>query len=211
MNSFPNAASGMKKLFKAEIFMLVGAILSALSLIFTFLAVTNFALLIVVTICVIAGLVFSLVGYINSLIAVKRAGADHSGYNSAFLCMIFALVITVVGSALTLFAVVGPAADIVKLVSNVLEVVAVLLVIQSTEKLLFDRDKDALAVKGERVTTFIIIPYIISIILKVVTLFVLTPGVNIVLSIVSLICAVVGYILYLSFIKKASKNLADAQ
>ena len=98
MNSFPSAASGMKKLFKAEIFMLVGAILSALSLIFTFLAVTNFALLIVVTICVIAGLVFSLVGYINSLIAVKRAGADHSGYNSAFLCMIFALIITVVGS-----------------------------------------------------------------------------------------------------------------
>lgn len=211
MNSYPYAAAGMKKLFKAEIFMLIGEILSVLGLIFTFLVFANLAFLIFATICVVVGLVFTIIGYINSLIAVKKAGVDHHGYNSAFWCMIIALILSVVGSALALFITTGLGDDVVKLVSNVLEVVALILVIQATEKLLFDRNQGALAVKGEKVTTLIIIPYIISIVLRVITLFVLTPVVDVVLAIVSLVCAIVGYILYLSFIKKASKNLADAQ
>lgn len=209
MVSFPSAAAGMKKLFKAEIFTLIGEILSVLGLVFTFLALLNVSAVwvIICTVCVIAGAVLSLIGYINSLIAVKRAGADNEGYNSAFLCMIFALVITIVSSILSIFIANGPADDIAKAIANAMDVIAIIFVIKASEELLFNRNKEAVAMKGERAAIFLIIPYIISILLKFITIFINNPIVNVVLAIISLVCAIVGYILYLSFIKKTSKNL----
>lgn len=217
MNSYPSAAKGVKKIFSAEVLQLIGTLCMSLGSVF--LVITGavaigsvFDSISMTTVAVfgILGLVFTvsgaivaLIGYIFYLIGIKTAGADETGYNNAFWILIISLVITVISAFVS-----GTAKTILGLFPTFLDIVALIFVVQATERLLQSRNCTELANQGNTSLNLILIPYLASAVLKLVTTFISAPVVLLVLSIISLIVAIVGYVLYMSFLKKASKNLA---
>jgi len=236
METFTNVISGLKKVFKAQIFMLIGNVLFYASLIvlavatlavianglsdfvgltenstFAFFA-NNFVLLIVFFVLIIVGHVFMIIGYINNIIGVKRAGKDEDGYNTAFWCILFALIVTVITVVLQLLL---PQAsivdDIAGVISSVMNVLGIIFIIQSTQVVLVKKNNEEYALKGNNAVFFIILPYVIAIIARLISVFARSNTVTLVVCIIALVCTVIGYILYLIFLKKSSKIIEAAE
>lgn len=236
METFTNVISGLKKVFKAQIFLLIGNVLFYVSLIVMSIAslamvVTgladatgitegstvamlsnNEALLIVFVVLMIVGLVFMVIGYINNIIGVRRAGKDEDGYNTAFWCIIFALIVTVVAVVLQLLLpAVSVGDEIASVISQVMSVLGIIFIIQSTQVVLVKKNNEEYALKGNNAVLFIILPYVIAIVAKLISVFAQSSTVTLIVSIISLICMIVGYILYLIFLKKSSKLIEAAE
>lgn len=179
---YPNAASGLRLLFIAQILSIVGALLLWLPLVGTLL--------------VIAGVVLELVG-------IYKAGEDDENYRGALVFAIALLVFEVIGG----FVPEGVLSGLVEVVSGVLSLLVVFSVCNTTSNLLHSVGSEALSQRGGTVIKIYAVCTVVSIVCRVLGVI---PIINIAAGLVSIVAAivqVVGYVMYLLFLYDSSKAL----
>lgn len=227
MPSFPNAANGVKKIFKAEIMELISLILTVIATILgvfgaskaSALNMTNpdlvsvgkaSVLVLIAAIFAIAALVVAIIAFINHLIGLIRAKRDDSNYGTALICVIFNIAIEILFMIFSILMVSNPvASDIATVVSRIADIFSVFFILAGTSTLLAQRGDQAMAMKGVRSFDAIFAVYAASCLLRIVPIFTTASVVDTIFLCAYAVCAIVAYIMYLSFLGKAYKELSD--
>lgn len=184
MRTYPRAADGLKKMFIAEILVIIGSLLAWIPLL---------------------GSVLSIVGGILCLVGLHTAGGDDEGYRSAFTLSIINIVLTVI---LVFVAAVPILGSLLSIVSSLISLAVIFYVCRTTSNLCSATGHEDVARKGNTVWTINLVCTIVSVVLS---LLILIPIVNVLAAVAMLVVAIVelvGYILYLIFLYKGSAALA---
>ncbi len=227
---FSNVATGVKKIYTAEILSLIAAVCGFVTLIMTILAATSAqgALDGDVTAGSAAGMLLGSVGllifglgtlvlliiaFIINIQGVSRASKDETdkfNFKTAFYMIIASIVVSVVSGFFSSNEAVN---DALTALSSVFELITTFFVLYGiadfAEKI---ADKD-LAAKAKNVITGIAVAQVLAIITKTVSgLLTVTLGqvVSIILAVISLILSLVYYILYLKLLGQAKNAFAKA-
>ena len=220
--TYPNAYSGVKKVFTAQIIMLISVILAFISAIISSGFIPNDSsveaagqsmLAIIGTIALIVGVV-SIIAFIINLVGLSQAGEDESNFKTAFILTLLALVFSIIQSVLS-NNVRTEAGGICGVVGEILQFLVILYVILGIISLGSKLNNEKLMKRGRSLLTLIAIFLIIGIVINVITSFVLVnPSENtlVILGVVAIIgglLRVIAYIVYLTLLAKATKALKE--
>lgn len=100
---FPNAYTGVKKLFVAELMAIVAALVMFFSAILAAVGATNDALLVTAGTLVLISSIALIIAYIVQLVGLHQAGKDEAQIRTAFIFMIVGLILGVVSAILSNF------------------------------------------------------------------------------------------------------------
>ena len=214
MLNYPNAAQGVKKLYVAEILSLIGSIILGVGIVFGIDGLFNdvaWMALLSVALIGAAG-VLLLISSINNLVGLSKASKDDQGYKAAFWMMVISMILSIIfcsisGVAKTMVSM-NILANFCLNMSTVLELLSILLAIRTTEKLLVLKGDAILAATGEVSLFLMIAPFVVTVLLRIITFF--TPAIiETILSIVATLVQVFGYLMYLSFLSAAKIRLGS--
>ena len=103
--TFPNAYHGVKKIFTAEILSIIAAFLALVTAVVAIVAAVSMAAgeedaaaaagLGTVGLIIASGVLY-IISYIMNLVGLHQAGKDEANFKTAFIIMIFTLILTVV-------------------------------------------------------------------------------------------------------------------
>lgn len=215
---FPDAFSGVKKLFTAEILQIIGA--AAIGLSAFFLAILgasvesdnevaglgSFAFM---SIFAIGGAVVLIIAAILKLVGLAKAGKDNSNFKYALYSIIIGMIFVCIGSFFqssnaTLY-------NVCDSINKIADLVATVLIIQGIMNLAADLGDSEMVMKGATIFKAIIGIYVFAI-LGTVTYAIMYPFPFLrvlagVFSCISVILTIVSYILFLAYLAKAKKML----
>lgn len=219
--TFPNGFHGIKKIFTSEILDLIASvcmiICGALMIVFLASAETDasggaIAGGLGAVAFLLAALVLSIIAYIFKLIGIKRAGRDDERFNTAFIFAIFALVLTVVSSAVTSIS--GTTTiwdDLIKTIATLFELLVTLYIVNGIQSLGEKLGHEELVAKGRTYFMLFLILYILRMIACVIPVFFganeTTASISGIMMLVAAILSLICYILYLILLGKAKKVL----
>ena len=173
--------NGLRKLYYAEII----AIVSLLCTILALIPVLGLLILLGVLVAMIAGLVLSIMGLV-------KLGDLHSNY-------IVALVLSVINGILSLF----DDSTVISLLSAILSLVAIWLLIKTTNGFLEEIGRTDVMEKGRGALTCNIAVTAISVLCTLASI--VAAGLAVILLVVALIVSLVGLVFYVSYLKQASE------
>ena len=179
---YPNAASGLRLMFIGQILMIVGVLLAWVPLV---------------------GALLIIAAPIVELVGVYKAGADDENYRGA---LVFAALVLVVNFVSGFFAE-GFFSSILDVVSEILNLMVVFSVCNTTSNLLHSIGQEELSQRGGTVIKIYTACTAISIVCGVLGII---PIINIAAALVngiSSLVMVVGYVMYLLFLNGSSKVL----
>ncbi len=221
---FPNAAKGVKRIFTAEILGLIAGIAMVIAYIFGIVAVAaafnandqsaamgSFASFGVMGILLIVALVLMIISFIMNIVGITNASKDEKSFSTALLFLVIGLAASVIGSFLqnvnpTIYGLCTSLSQLMNLFVNIF-------VISGIIRLADQLNRGDISQKGANIFKLLIAIYIIMLIVSLIATFMggLTASIVAgVLMLVSAILSVVKYFLYLSFLSKAKKMLAEA-
>lgn len=220
--TYPNAANGVKKMFKAQILAIFGTVFLALSAIFTILlsssgntGTANDSNSFLAVMMIVAFVVFTavtVVAAIMHLIGLVRAGRDERAFRTALFAIIVNMVFIVLG---TIFS--GMKNDtmssLMNLFSTIMDMVAFLYVIQGIRNLAIELGNDKIDRMGGNIFKIILIVLVLEFTANIIVLIIGGQTSGIVAGVVALIAAIlsfVQYILYLIFLARGVKMLANS-
>ena len=222
--TFPNASTGVKKIFTAQIlrilstvFLIVGAVSTLVTA--ALIAAENseiegpsVGLAVISVIFLVIGGVLAIIAFLMNIIGLRQAGTDEESLHMAFIVSIFALVISFVSTLFDLLNVGGGIADnIAEAVGFVCEIFVIISVIRGITNLADQLHNEKVASLGDKLSNVILVILILALIANTVPIFlgadqnVLTSAT--ILEMVSLVLTAVGYVIYLVFLGKASNML----
>lgn len=217
---FPNAYKGIKKIFTAEIIILVGQLLLVPMYLMLLLGVSSDELtsileekapsyLWVLLILIAGALISMVVGHIITIIGVVNATKDDNAFKISLAGIVVALAASVASIFLSGNSMLSA---ICSTTSEIASIVVTFFIIQGIRHIAIKLEDDIIEMKG--VTIFKI--YFIIVLIAASTHFVSKAFnnefgylVNIILIIIGAILTVVQYILYISYLKKARKMLEE--
>lgn len=209
---FPNAHSGVKKLFLAELFTIGAALLIFVAAILSSFKTDTLAK--VASILVLVAGIIMIVALVLQLVGLGQGGKDNDAIKLAFWIVVFTLVLSIVVVILNAFV---PAAALVSsifdIVVRVAEVLALVYTIIGISELAARLGDNEFAEKGKTLIYIICGLILISVILDLIIVIVKpTHNWSITLfSIFAILVAVaelVAYIFYLTYLAHARKVLA---
>ncbi len=215
---FLNAADGVKKIFTAEILSLFATIFLVIATLFGVVTVAGisvdsadgfFVSVAGAAVFGLASVVLFVIAYILNLVGVNKAAKDEPAFKIALYAIIIGLIITVVSSFLPSNA---SFRNVIQIISDIANLVITLYVVQGIRNLAVKLDNSEMDKKGESIFKVMICIYALIIIAKVITAIVsnnVTVTISLVLIIIAGILNVVQYILYLIYLNKAKKMLAE--
>lgn len=220
--TYPNAANGVKKMFKAQILAIFGTVFLALSAIFTILlsssgntGTANDSNSFLAVMMIVAFVVFTavtVVAAIMHLIGLVKAGRDERAFRTALFAIIVNMVFIVLG---TIFS--GMKNDtmssLMNLFSTIMDMVAFLYVIQGIRNLAIELGNDKIDRMGGNIFKIILIVLVLEFTANIIVLIIGGQTSGIVAGVVALIAAIlsfVQYILYLIFLARGVKMLANS-
>lgn len=213
MSVFPNAAKGVKKIFVAEIMALIGAILLGTGIVFGIDGLFGEVVWmeIVSIVFIFGSAVLLLIAYINNMVGLGQASRDDQGYKVALWMMIISMILsilfTIFEGLATTYLIMNMFCTSALFLANLLEMFSILVAIRTTEKLLVLKGDALLAATGEASVFLMIVPFLITALLRIITIF--TPNfIDMILSIAATVIVTFGYIMYLSFLSAARIRLA---
>ena len=215
---FPNATSGVKKIFTAQILGLIASVAMIIGLIF--LIVTAAAADAnaqggavaagIGTIILLAGAaVLVMIGSIMTLVGVIQASRDEGAFKTALIAIIISLVAAVIAA---IFSSSGVVQSICQIIQNVMSLAATLFVINGVTNLAEKLNNTEVWSKGRNLLKVIVCIYALSLIASFISLIFGGIFVSMTAAILSLIAAilnVISYFLYLSLLNKGKKMLAE--
>ncbi|WP_294450780.1 hypothetical protein [uncultured Ruminococcus sp.] len=187
MVKYPNAASGIKKMFLSRMVGIIGVVLAFIPFIGPFFTL----------VCAIAATIFNVWG-------ILEASKDHNGYQTALVFTVADLIFTVVRT----FISDGAVSSVLAFAGDVMEIAVLYYICKTTGELLSDLKNYGLADKGDRVWNINKTCLIIMALCLVVAFI---PILNILAAITSLIVAVVtiyAAVVYLIYLYQSGQYLS---
>lgn len=187
MVKYPNAASGIKKVFLAKMIGVIGSVLAFIPFIGAFPAL----------VCAIAATIFNVWGIIE-------ASKDHDGYQTALVFTIAGLVFTLINTFIDSSAV----SDVLNFAENVMDIAVLYYICKSTGDLLRDMKNYGLANKGDHVWN---INKTCLVIMAVCLVVAFIPIVNILAAFTSLVVlgvTIYASVVYLIFLYQSGQYLS---
>lgn len=187
MVKYPNAASGIKKMFLSRMVGIIGVVLAFIPSIGPFFTL----------VCAIAATIFNVWG-------ILEASKDHNGYQTALVFTVADLIFTVVRT----FISDGAVSSVLAFAGDVMEIAVLYYICKTTGEMLRDLKNYGLADKGDRVWNINKTCLIIMALCLVVAFI---PILNILAAITSLIVAVVtiyAAVVYLIYLYQSGQYLS---
>lgn len=187
MVKYPNAASGIKKMFLSRMVGIIGVVLAFIPLIGPFFTL----------VCAVAATIFNVWG-------ILEASKDHNGYQTALVFTVADLIFTVVRTFISN----GAVSSVLAFAGDVMEIAVLYYICKTTGELLRDLKNYGLADKGDRVWSINKTCLVIMALCLVVAFL---PILNILAAITSLIVAVVtiyAAVVYLIYLYQSGQYLS---
>lgn len=187
MVKYPNAASGIKKMFLSRMVGIIGVVLAFIPAVGPLLTLT----------CAIAATIFNVWG-------ILEASKDHNGYQTALVFTVADLIFTVVRTFISK----GAVSSVLAFAGDVMEIAVLYYICKTTGELLRDLKNYGLADKGDRVWN---INKTCLIIMAVCLVVAFIPILNILAALTSLIVAVVtiyAAVVYLIYLYQSGQYLS---
>lgn len=217
---FPNAASGVKKIFTAEILALISEILLLIAGVLVVIALgaaqnnANDSL----ALGTLAGFaifgfgatVIAVIAFILKIVGISQASKDENSFKTAIICLIIGIVGSLVYS---IFQTSSPTvASIGNLIYQLMNLFVTIFVISGIIKLADQLNDGVVSAKGSTLLKLITVIYALTIIANIIVLILGGYSVSIVAAIIyliALILTVVQYFMYLAYLSNAKKMLAE--
>ncbi len=214
---FPNAAKGIKKLFTAEVLYLISVILIGIGTIFALVSQSKEGFSAVILSSVAVGGIIVIVALVLQIVGVIQASKDEASFKGVIYVTLFGIAVSVVASLLSaLFRDNAILPSISNLVSSIVSVISTVLIILGICNLMNQIGKQDLVVKGGKVLRIIVWLAILSLIMRFINIFLpsnfddakpLAKVIVLCLCILAVILEIAEYVLYISLLSKASKEL----
>lgn len=214
---FPNAAKGIKKLFTAEVLYLISVILIGIGTIFALVSQSKEGFSAVILSSVAVGGVIAIVALVMQIVGVIQASKDEASFKGVIYVTLFGIAVSVVASLLSaLFRDNAILPSISNLVSSIVSVISTVLIILGICNLMNQIGKQDLVVKGGKVLRIVVWLAILSLIMRFINIFLpsnfddakpLAKVIVLCLCILAVILEIAEYVLYISLLSKASKEL----
>lgn len=216
---FPNAATGVKRIFTAEILLLISAIASVFGL--GTLVVTLFAAKGgsqagtfvaggATAVFLLAASVLSIIAFIMNIVGISNASKDEAAFKTALICVIVGIIASVIGSFFMKKTVLY---SICNTVSSVAGLLVTVFVITGIIKLADQLNNAEVSNKGSNVLKMIIVVNVLAIIAGFIVIILGGQTASVVAGILALVAAVlnvVQYIMFLTYLAKAKVMLANS-
>ena len=219
---FPNAYQGVKKIFTAEILSLIGAACMIIFAVFGVVALAGMATAsgdtaltggIGLAVFGLAGGILSLIGLVFMLVGTKRAAQDEPIFNQAYMYILCSLILTLASIIISSIWIYGTWDNMSSTIANILAMIATIFIVNGVQSLANKLNRPDMVAQGNTYMILLIIGYAIQIIVRVIPVFFgAGAATSIVVGILSLaaeVFALIVYILYLVFLGKAKKMLAE--
>ena len=210
---FPNAYNGVKKIYTAEILYLIGIIFSVIAVIAAFVAagaieigedaISAGSVGTMAVFGLIAG-VLLIVGFIIYLVGLNNGKKDEPLFKTALMFVLAAIVITLIGSFTK-----GTVSKLFSDLSSVASILITYYVIRAIISLADKLNNAEVAQKGKRVINLIFTVFILSFVASILGHFALTGTASAIISIVATILSLIQCFIYLSFLSRAKRMLAQ--
>lgn len=214
MSSFPNASRGIKNVYKAEILDLYSILAVVLGTIFIVCSIATgsiggvIILSILGILITIGSLVLSIIAFVKMLTGLKAASADDDTFRKALICVIVSLGVEIIAAILSSFVKSAVGNDIASIISRIADLAATYFILTGCSSLLQQRGESQLATKGKNTLNMILMLFGISILFRIIPIFVLSLVGDIIFLILYAIVSIIAYVKYLAFLKHAAENLA---
>ena len=182
MDRYPNAAAGLRLMFVGQLLMIAGVALIWVPLV---------------------GSLLTIGGIAAEGIGIYKAGIDDENYRGALVFVALALVVDLIAG----FVSRGLFGSLLDVAGNVLNLLVVFTVCNTTSNLLHSIGNEALSDRGGTVVKIYTGCTVISIVCGVLSI---VPIINIAVALVSIVSAIVlviGYVMYLFFLNDSSRSL----
>ena len=215
---FPNAASGVKKLFTAQILGLIASVATIIGLIFLIFTAAAaganaqggaVAAGLGTIILMGASAVLILIGSIMTLVGIIQASKDEGAFKTALIAIIVSLVAAVIAG---IFSSNGLVQSICQIIQNVMNLAVTLFVINGVTNLAEKMNNTEVWSKGRNLLKVIVCIYALSLIASFISLIFGGIFMSVTAAILALVAAVldvISYFLYLSLLNKGKKMLAE--
>ena len=226
---FPNAAKGVKRIFSAEILNLLAKIFLAVAVVIVVIGYagavgtagnagienSEAALdvmggsILIAAIFALAWVVLGIIGFIMNIVGIVNASHDEPNFKSALLFLIVGIVTSILAG---IFYNNGTVSSLLYSLSNLLNLFVYIFVIAGVVKLADQMNRGDVSAKGTNVLKLIIVINILALIASLISTFMggmvasVTAGV---LLLVGIVLSIIQYFMYLSFLSKAKKMLAE--
>ena len=215
---FQNAATGVKRIFTAEILKLIAAIVTVVGIVMTIVTVAaanansqggTIAAGVGTVLLIAAASILALIGGIMALVGIINASKDEGAFKTALILIIISLIAAVVGGIFYKNATVQ---SICQIVQNLMSIFVTVFVIKGITNLAVKIGNDEVAQQGKSLLTIIVVFYALSLIANILVLVfggMFASVLGGVLAVVALVLNIIAYIVYLSLLSKGKNMLAE--
>lgn len=219
---FPNAAKGVKKIFNAEIILLIAALIGGAGLVLGLIGASNetgesngtILLAVSGALLIVSGIALLVAGIIN-IVGFIQAAKDEEGIKRAVLCTVFSALFAFVAAFFeNKTGFLGGLGTVLSSISTVLNMLVALFMIGGLMNLSAKCNRPDMVKKGHDILITIIVSYIITFALILLVRFgayTSSFGAGVInwLSGLSALFTVFIYVLELIYLAKAKKMLAE--
>ena len=212
---YPNAANGVKKIFIAEILALVSVVLGIaariVDIVLTNATGVDEGTNVVVTILGVGMGVIALFSFFLNIVGVNEAGRDESAFRYASFAIIAAIILTLANGFFNIKEN-DLIRDIIQIVSDLASMIVTLFIIIGIRNLAMSLHDAKMEKKGGTLLNIVFVFSAIVILIRGAALFIKSDTGILILGgclLIAAIFAVIKYILYLSYLAKANRMLAD--
>ena len=215
---FQNAATGVKRIFTAEILKLIAALVTVIGIVMTIVTVAaanansqggTIAAGVGTVLLIAAASILALIGGIMALVGIINASKDEGAFKTALILIIISLIAAVVAGIFYQNATVQ---SICQIVQNLMSIFVTVFVIKGITNLAVKIGNDEVAQQGKSLLTIIVVFYALSLIANILVLVfggMFASVLGGVLAVVALVLNIIAYIVYLSLLSKGKNMLAE--
>ena len=215
---FPNAYSGVKKIFSAEILEIIGIACLFIAALFSLTTVgavaggsKNGALASLggAALFGLAGGVLAIIAFIFTIIGINSASKDEPVFKPAMAIIFVGIIASIVSSVSSLASSSGILHDLASDFSSVASILVTYYIIQGIISLANKLSNSEMADKGKSICTLVMTVFALYLIAQVLSQFVVAGTVSAIVAIVAAVLEIVQYVIYLTYLAKAKAMLAE--
>ncbi len=201
---FPNALEGVKKIYKAEIIALIGAVVGFVAALLSLIGMQSGGLggMAVAGVLIIAMSVLFIIGFIMNIVGLNKAKPDEENFKYALYMVLIGIILSIVVGATKEGTLIHTLGESISKICNLLVNYLVATALMNLAEKLGDT---AVAQKAKSVRTLLTIVWVIALVLQVLgDAFTSKAGIiAFVLTLIASIIEIIAYIVYLSLLSKA--------
>ena len=201
---FPNALEGVKKIYKAEIIALIGAVVGFVAALLSLIGMQSGGLggMAVAGVLIIAMSVLFIIGFIMNIVGLNKAKPDEENFKYALYMVLIGIILSIVVGATKEGTLIHTLGESISKICNLLVNYLVATALMNLAEKLGDT---AVAQKAKSVRTLLTIVWVIALVLQVLgDAFTSKAGIiAFVLTLIASIIEIIAYIVYLGLLSKA--------